>query len=62
MRRSGATAANLAGPFLVRGASRVPLAATALHRATGVPPTVLEQPELTDLLRWARVDPASRGQ
>jgi actin-like ATPase involved in cell morphogenesis len=46
LRRVGATAANLAGLFLVGGGSRVPLAATTLHRATGVAPTVLEQPEL----------------
>jgi hypothetical protein len=45
MRRCGVTAANLAGIFLVGGASRVPLAATTLHRATRVAPTVLEQPE-----------------
>jgi actin-like ATPase involved in cell morphogenesis len=32
--------------FLVGGASRVPLIATLLHRALGVPPTVIEQPEL----------------
>ncbi|MEJ3747573.1 Hsp70 family protein [Actinomycetes bacterium KLBMP 9797] len=46
MDRAGVTAANLAGVFLVGGASRVPLAATTLHHATGVAPTVLEQPEL----------------
>jgi hypothetical protein len=45
MRRAGVTAANLAGVFLVGGASRVPLVATTLHRTTGVAPTVLEQPE-----------------
>jgi hypothetical protein len=46
MRRAGASAGNLAGVFLVGGASRVPLAATSVHRATGVAPTVLEQPEI----------------
>ncbi|MEV0397259.1 Hsp70 family protein [Polymorphospora rubra] len=46
MARSGATAGNLAGVFLVGGASRVPLVATTLHHVTGVAPTVLEQPEL----------------
>jgi actin-like ATPase involved in cell morphogenesis len=34
------------GLFLVGGSTRVPLVAALLHRATGVPPTVLEQPEL----------------
>jgi actin-like ATPase involved in cell morphogenesis len=32
--------------FLVGGASRMPAAATALHHALGVAPTVIEQPEL----------------
>jgi hypothetical protein len=32
--------------FLVGGASRVPLIATLLHRALGVAPTAIEQPEL----------------
>lgn len=32
--------------FLVGGASRVPLIATLLHRALGVAPTVIDQPEL----------------
>ncbi|GAA1028690.1 hypothetical protein GCM10009557_14630 [Virgisporangium ochraceum] len=31
--------------LLVGGSSRIPLVATALHRAFGVPPTVTEQPE-----------------
>ncbi|WP_238012460.1 Hsp70 family protein [Dactylosporangium sp. AC04546] len=43
---SGVTADRLAGVFLVGGASRVPLVATLLHRALGVAPVVLEQPEL----------------
>ncbi|GAB3835234.1 Hsp70 family protein [Dactylosporangium cerinum] len=41
--------AGLAEPaavFLVGGSSRLPLAATALHRGLGVAPTVIEQPEL----------------
>ena len=38
--------AELAGIFLVGGATRTPLVATLLHRATGVAPLVLEQPEL----------------
>jgi hypothetical protein len=36
----------IAGLFLVGGASRMPLVATLLHRALGIAPTVLEQPEL----------------
>ncbi|MFY1637234.1 PQQ-binding-like beta-propeller repeat protein [Solwaraspora sp. WMMB335] len=37
---------DLSGIFLVGGGSRLPLAATALLRALGVAPTVLEQPEI----------------
>jgi len=36
----------LAGVFLVGGSSRIPLVATLLHRRLGVPPIVVEQPEL----------------
>jgi len=36
----------LAGLFLVGGSSRVPLVARLLHADLGIPPTVLEQPEL----------------
>ncbi len=46
MRQAGVTAETLAGLFLVGGSSRVPMVATTLHRATGVAPTVLEQPEI----------------
>ncbi|MEO3743208.1 Hsp70 family protein [Plantactinospora sp. B5E13] len=46
MARAGVDADNLAGVFLVGGASRVPLAATTLHQVTGVAATVLEQPEI----------------
>ena len=35
-----------AGVFLVGGASRIPLAATVVHRIVGVAPTVIEQPEI----------------
>ncbi|WP_330186130.1 Hsp70 family protein [Dactylosporangium sp. AC04546] len=37
---------SVAGWFLVGGGTRTPLIATMLHRATGVPPTVLEEPQL----------------
>ncbi len=36
----------VAALFLVGGSSRIPLAATLLHRALGIAPTVIEQPEL----------------
>ncbi|WP_051798534.1 Hsp70 family protein [Catenuloplanes japonicus] len=45
IRESRIPADRLAGVFLVGGSSRVPLVATLLHRALGVPPTTLEQPE-----------------
>jgi hypothetical protein len=34
------------GLFLVGGSSRIPLVATLLQRGTGIPPTVIDQPEL----------------
>jgi actin-like ATPase involved in cell morphogenesis len=37
---------DLAGLFLVGGSSRIPLVARLLHTTLGLPPTVLEQPEL----------------
>ncbi|WP_422769744.1 Hsp70 family protein [Plantactinospora sp. WMMC1484] len=43
---SGVAADRLAGVFLVGGSSRIPLVATMLHRALGVAPTVIDQPEL----------------
>ncbi|WP_433062542.1 Hsp70 family protein [Dactylosporangium sp. CS-033363] len=43
---AGVTLETLTGVFLVGGASRMPLVATLLHRALGVAPVVLEQPEL----------------
>ncbi|WP_426502520.1 Hsp70 family protein [Dactylosporangium sp. McL0621] len=46
LRRAGLGSADLVGIFLVGGATRTPLVATLLHRATGRPPTVLDQPEL----------------
>ena len=45
LRRAGAQPAELAGIFLVGGATRVPLVATLLHQALHRPPTVLDQPE-----------------
>jgi molecular chaperone DnaK len=46
IRRAGVEVADLAGIFLVGGSSRMPLVATLLHRTIGIPPLVLEQPEL----------------
>ncbi|WP_330186155.1 Hsp70 family protein [Dactylosporangium sp. AC04546] len=37
---------SVAGWFLVGGATRTPLVATMLHRATGQPATVIEEPQL----------------
>ncbi|MGI5176740.1 Hsp70 family protein [Dactylosporangium sp. CA-152071] len=46
IRESRAKPDQIAGVFLVGGGSRTPLVATLLHRATGIAPTLLEQPEL----------------
>ncbi|GIJ51408.1 hypothetical protein Val02_82940 [Virgisporangium aliadipatigenens] len=46
LRESRLTGADLSAIFLVGGSTRVPLIATMLHRAFGVAPTVLDQPEL----------------
>ncbi len=46
LRTAGLAAHQVAGVFLVGGSSRIPLAATLLHRTLGVAPTVIEQPEL----------------
>jgi len=43
---SGVPAGAIAGLFLVGGSSRIPLVATLLHEALGIPPVVAEQPEL----------------
>lgn len=43
---AGLEPADIGGLYLVGGSSRIPLAATLLHQALGVAPTVLEQPEL----------------
>ncbi|GAA4245103.1 Hsp70 family protein [Dactylosporangium darangshiense] len=46
LRESGVAPGDLAGIFMVGGASRMPLAATLLHRRLGVAPVVVERPEL----------------
>ncbi len=43
---AGVTNGQLAAIFLVGGSSRIPLAATLLHRAFGLAPTAIEQPEM----------------
>ncbi len=46
IRHAGLAPAQLAGVFLVGGSSRLPLAASMLHRRLAVPSTAIEQPEL----------------
>jgi WD40 repeat protein len=46
LRRASITPAFVNQVYLVGGASRIPLAATLLHRGLGIAPTVLDQPEL----------------
>ncbi|MFI5908573.1 Hsp70 family protein [Dactylosporangium sp. NPDC051541] len=46
LRASGVVRDAIGGILLVGGSSRTPLAASLLHRALGIAPTVLEQPEL----------------
>ncbi|GAA1500882.1 hypothetical protein GCM10009827_008080 [Dactylosporangium maewongense] len=43
---AGIDTGEVAGLFLVGGGSRVPLAATLLHRATRIAPSILDHPEL----------------
>jgi hypothetical protein len=46
LRTAGIPPEDIAGVFLVGGSSRIPLAATLLHRALRIAPTVIDQPEL----------------
>ncbi|WP_091027409.1 Hsp70 family protein [Glycomyces harbinensis] len=46
IRESGLETRQVAGLFLVGAASRMPLAATLLHRELGIAPAAIEQPEL----------------
>lgn len=46
IREAGLEPEQLAGVFMVGGASRMPLAATMIHQELGVAPTLIEQPEL----------------
>lgn len=57
LRAARITPGQVAGIFLVGGGSRVPLAATLLHRATGVAPSLLDHPELAVAAGSLRVPP-----
>ncbi|MGI5239559.1 Hsp70 family protein [Dactylosporangium sp. CA-139066] len=46
LQRAGVPPEQVARVFLVGGSSRIPLAATLLHRTLGIAPTVIDQPEL----------------
>jgi hypothetical protein len=46
VRSAGIPRERIAGVFLVGGSSRIPLAASLLHRQLGIAPTVIDQPEL----------------
>jgi WD40 repeat protein len=46
LRESGIPREEIGAVFLVGGSSRIPLAATVLHRTLGLAPTVIDQPEL----------------
>ena len=63
--RSAIAPDQLAGIFLVGGSSRVPLAATTVHRATRVAPDAIEQPETVvaeGALRTAVAAPPATGR
>ncbi|HEY1176661.1 MAG TPA: Hsp70 family protein [Phytomonospora sp.] len=53
--------AQLSGLFLVGGSSRVPLVARMLHSGLGIPPTVLEQPEVAVAEGAAKLGAAKPG-
>jgi molecular chaperone DnaK (HSP70) len=46
LREAGTPQEEIGGVFLVGGSSRIPLAATLLHRTLGITPTALDHPEL----------------
>jgi len=56
IRSSGILLKDLSGVLLVGGSSRVPLMGRLLHTELGIPPTVLEQPELP-VAEGAIIDP-----
>jgi len=46
LRAAAVAREEIAGVLLVGGSSRIPLVATLLHRALGIPPTAIDHPEL----------------
>ncbi|MDW5324546.1 Hsp70 family protein [Plantactinospora sp. KLBMP9567] len=64
---AGVAPAELAGLFLVGGASRMPLVGTLLHRRLGIPPVLVDQPELVVASGSvhaplpARIEPSTRA-
>jgi hypothetical protein len=58
LRAAGVSSAEVAGLFLVGGSSRIPLAATLLHQALELAPTVIERPELVVAEGSLRTDPS----
>jgi hypothetical protein len=56
IRSSGISPSDLSGVLLVGGSSRVPLMGRLLHTELGIPPVVLEQPELP-VAEGAVIDP-----
>ncbi|WP_433615122.1 Hsp70 family protein [Dactylosporangium sp. CA-139114] len=61
LRESGAVPERIAGVFLVGGSSRIPLAATLLHRALRIAPTIVDQPELA-VAEGSLLAPAARWE
>jgi hypothetical protein len=59
--RTGLSREQLAGVVLVGGSSRIPMVATLLHQRLGVPPTVLDQPELVVAQGSLAAGPAPGG-
>ncbi|MFI5842182.1 Hsp70 family protein [Catenuloplanes sp. NPDC051500] len=62
LRAAGPETGTPAAIFMVGGSSRIPLAAVLLHRAFGVAPVVLEQPELVVALGALATPTASVAQ
>jgi WD40 repeat protein len=63
VREAGIPREEIGGVFLVGGSSRIPLAATVLHRTLGIAPTALDHPELVvaEGSMHARPTPAVRA-
>jgi hypothetical protein len=65
LREAGVPPEMVAGVFLVGGSSRIPLAATLLHRGLRIAPTIIDHPELVvaegSLRTAGRSGPVPRG-